>query len=66
MALTETKAKNNAAHLAKLDTIRIQPYKAEGEKIRAAAAAAGMSLQGFILQAIREKLERDGGMSGQT
>ncbi len=45
--------------MAKLDCIRIYPYKAEGERIRAAAAASGKSLQGFILDAVREKLPAD-------
>jgi predicted DNA binding CopG/RHH family protein len=48
----------NARYIAKLDQIKIQPVKAEGEAIRAAAFAAGMSLQAYILEAIREKMQR--------
>jgi len=33
--------------------------KAEGEAIRKAANAAGESLQGYILAAVRERMERD-------
>lgn len=58
MPINEKKAATNAAHIAKLDMIRIQPYKEEGERIRAAAAAAGKSLQGYILEAVREKMDK--------
>ena len=46
-------------HQAKLDRIVIQPEKEEGEKIRQAAANAGQSVQGYILQAIKERMERE-------
>ena len=59
MALSEKKAISDKRHLDKLDKIKIQPYKAEGQQIRAAAAAAGQSLQGYILQAIRERMNRE-------
>lgn len=59
MALTEQKAKTNKKHIDKLDLIRLQPYKAEGAQIRQAAADAGQSLQGYILQAVRERMERE-------
>jgi len=59
MALTAKKAASDKRHLDKLDKIKIQPYKADGAAIRAAAAAAGQSLQGYILQAVRERMERE-------
>lgn len=59
MAYSKQKAETNAAHMAKLDRITLWPHKAEGERIRAAAAASGKSLQGFILDAVREKLPAD-------
>ena len=59
MALSKNKAVTNAAHIAKLDLIRLQPYKPEGAAIRA-AAAAGQSLQGYILQAVRARMEQEG------
>jgi uncharacterized protein (DUF1778 family) len=40
--------------------ILIKPYKNQGAEIRAAAAQAGKSLQGYILEAVAEKMERDG------
>ena len=46
-------------HQAKLDRIVIQPSKEEGAKIRQAAADAGQSVQGYILQAINERMERE-------
>lgn len=59
MALSAKKAITDKRHQAKLDRIVIQPYKEHGAEIRAAAAASGMSLQGYILQACAEKMERD-------
>ena len=46
-------------HQAKLDRIVIQPEKEEGTIIRQAAANAGQSVQGYILQAIKERMERE-------
>ena len=46
-------------HQAKLDRIVIQPSKEEGMKIRQAAANAGQSVQGYILQAIKERMGRE-------
>ena len=46
-------------HQAKLDRIVIQPSKEEGMKIRQAASNAGQSAQGYILQAIKERMERE-------
>lgn len=57
--LTKKKAITNKKHIDKLDKIKLQPYKAEGEAIRQAAADAGQSLQGYILQAVRERMDRE-------
>ena len=46
-------------HQAKLDRIVIQPDKEDGTIIRQAAANAGQSVQGYILQAIKERMERE-------
>lgn len=56
---TEAKRAGNARHAEKLDTINIRPYKERGEQIRQAAKQAGKSLQGWILEACAEKIERD-------
>lgn len=38
----------------------VRTNKTEGASIRAAAAASGLPLQRYILEACREKMERDG------
>lgn len=43
----------------KRDAIMLRPPKSEGEIIRAAAAATGESVQGYILHAVREQLFAD-------
>ena len=59
MPLSEVKRRNNAAHQQKLMRIVVQPYVEEGEAIRAAAAAAGQSTQAYVLQAVRDRMERE-------
>ena len=59
MAYNAAKAASNKKSDAKYSQMLLKPYKEEAEKIRAAADAAGQSLQGYILQAIRERMERD-------
>lgn len=59
MAYNEAKAASNKRSDAKYRQILIKPYKEEAEKIRSTAAAAGQSLQGYILQAVRERMERE-------
>lgn len=56
---TRAKLEGNARHIAKLDRIELKPYKEEGAEIRAAAAAAGQSVQRYILDAVRERMERE-------
>jgi uncharacterized protein (DUF1778 family) len=41
------------------DAIMLRPPAAEGAEIRAAAAAAGQSLQAYVLQAVRERMNRE-------
>ena len=43
----------------KYDRMGILPTKAEGEQIRAAATSAGQSVSAYILQAVRERMERE-------
>lgn len=59
MSVSETKRRNNDKYNAKCDFIAIKPIKERGEKIRNAAAAAGQSLQGYILQACEERMQRE-------
>ena len=53
MALSEAKKAADKRHMNKLDNIMVRPYREEGAAIRAAAAAAGMSVQKYILCAVR-------------
>lgn len=60
MPISEAKKRNNANYTAKCDCINVRPLKPEGAAIRAAAAASGQSLQGYILQAVRARMEQEG------
>ena len=60
MAITEAKKRNNANYTAKCDYINVRPLKAEGAAIRAAAEASGKSLQKYILEAVRARMEQEG------
>lgn len=60
MPISEAKKRNNANYTAKCDYINVRPLKPEGAAIRAAAAASGQSLQGYILQAVRTRMEQEG------
>ena len=59
VALSEAKKAADKRYNAKLCQIMIRPYKSEGDEIRAAATASGKSVQAYILQAIREKMQRE-------
>ena len=59
MPVSEAKKKANARWNASKDNIMLRPTKEEGAAIRAAAAIAGQSNQQYILQATRERMERD-------
>lgn len=59
MPITEKKKESNARYTKKCDYINIRPLKEKGAEIRAAAAAAGQSLQAYILQAVAERMEKE-------
>lgn len=59
MAVSEAKRITDARHQAKLDQIMIRPYKEEGQRIRDHAASAGESVQGYILDAVRDRMDRE-------
>ena len=65
MSVNEKKRITNDRYNSKCDRIVIQPIKSTGQAIRDAAAAAGQSLQGYILQAIAERMERDSSTPSQ-
>lgn len=41
------------------DSITIRPSKEDGAAVREAAAAAGQSVQGYIMQACSERMQRE-------
>ena len=59
MPLTEAKRASNRKSDMKYQQILLKPYKDEGQLIREFAASAGQSVQGYILQAVRERMDRD-------
>ena len=61
MASTEAQKRAVKKAQAKCDAIMLRPPKEEGAAIRAAAFAAGQSTQQYVLQAARERMEREAG-----
>jgi hypothetical protein len=60
MPIAESRRRNNDAYNAKCDRIELKPLRPVGADLRAAAAKAGQSVQGYILQAVRDRMYRDG------
>ena len=60
MPIPASSRRGNDAYNAKCDRIEIKPLQPIGADIRAAAAAAGQSVQRYTLQAIRDRMSRDG------
>lgn len=58
-AYTEARRESNKRSDAKYQQLLIKPYKEEGQRIRAAAAEAGQSVQAYILQAVRDRMTRE-------
>lgn len=59
MPVSDKKRASNDRYNATCDYISIRPKKDAGQEIRAAAEKAGQSLQGYILQACRERMDRE-------
>ena len=59
MPLTEAKRASNRKSDMKYQQILLKPYKEDGQLIREFASAAGQSVQGYILQAVRERMDRE-------
>ena len=53
---TEAQRRASINYNKRQDNIMIRPSKDEGSEIRKAAANAGQSVQGYILQAIKERM----------
>ena len=60
MPLSEKKKISNNRYLSTMKTIVLRMKPEEHLVMKDTAAAAGQSLQGDILQAVRERMERDG------
>lgn len=58
---TKAQIRANVAYNRRQDSITIRPSKEDGAEVRAAAVSAGQSLQGYIMQAVRERMEREKG-----
>ena len=59
MAYNEAKKASNKKSDAKYSQILLKPYKEEALRIKECAAAAQMSTQGYILQAVRKQMDAD-------
>lgn len=57
---TEAQKKASIEYNKRRDNIMVRPTKEAGAEIRAAAAAARQSVQAYILQAVGERMEREG------
>ena len=60
MPVSPRKRQSNAKYNAKCDPIQIRPLKPVSSAIRAAAKAAGQSVQAYVLQACAERMTREG------
>lgn len=60
MTATKAKIQANIEYNRRQDNIMIRPNKAEGARIRGAAAQAGQSVQAYILDTLRARMDRDG------
>lgn len=56
---TKAHLEGNALYLAKLKTFTLRVLPEEFEAIKAAAEAAGQSTNAYIVQAVRERMERE-------
>lgn len=60
MPIPEYKRRGNDRYNATCDYISLRPKKPIGAAIRAAAKAAGQSVQGYVLQACAERMAGEG------
>lgn len=60
MPVSPRKRQSNDKYNAKCDRISARPMKSVGAAIRAAANAAGQSVQAYVLQACAERMAREG------
>lgn len=60
MGISEKKKITNNRYLAKCAQLNLKPSKEEAAAIRAAASSCGQSVQGYVLQAVRERMAAEG------
>lgn len=60
MPIPEYKRRGNDRYNATCDYISLRPKKPIGAAIRAAAKAAGQSVQGYVLQACADRMKGEG------
>lgn len=60
MPVSESKRRNNDNYNAKCDYISLRPLKPVGAAIRAAAEAAGQSVQRYVLDSCAQRMAREG------
>ena len=60
MAVSEAHKMASYKYNASRDSITIRPERSKGAAIRAAAEASGKSLQKYILEAVRARMEQEG------
>lgn len=56
---TQAQIQANVRYNRSRDSITIRPSKEDGAAVRQAAAAAGQSVQGYIMQACSERMQRE-------
>lgn len=59
MAVSEAHKRASVKYNKSRDNIMIRPTKEEGAAIRAAADKAGLSVQKYVLEAVRKQMERE-------
>lgn len=57
---SDAQIRASVAHNKKMGSITLRPSKELGEQIRQAAQEAGESLSGYILEAVRRRMEQEG------
>ena len=60
MAVSEAHKMASYKYNASRDSITIRPERSKGAALRAAAAAAGQSVQGYVLQAVQARMKQEG------
>lgn len=57
---SDAQIRASVAHNKKMGSITLRPSKELDEQIRQAAQEAGESLSGYILEAVRRRMEQEG------